>query len=159
MSLVEIERKWLLEGWPPLGAPEAVLWMEQGYLSFEPAVRIRREATQGGETQYRLAVKGGEGLVRTEVELPLSEAQYTALRPLAGTMAHKEQRRHRLPGGELLEVNLVDEGEPGAFWYAEVEFESEAAAQAFTPPAWLTREVTSQPGHSMAAYLRRKAGK
>jgi adenylate cyclase len=30
---------------------------------------------------------------------------------------------------------------------AEVEFESEAAAEAFTPPPWLGRDVTDEPGY------------
>ena len=49
---------------------------------------------------------------------------------------------YALPGGLTLECSLVDEGEPTAFYYAEVEFASEAEAKAFTPPAWMGRMVT-----------------
>ena len=44
---MEIERKWMLKGWPPeeLGLP--LLYeqsMRQGYISVRPTVRIREEA-------------------------------------------------------------------------------------------------------------------
>lgn len=61
-------------------------------------------------------------------------------------MILKTQRRYALPGGLTLEVNLVDEGQPGCFWYAEVEFETEAQALAWKPEgtlaAYLSDEVT-----------------
>ena len=68
----------------------------------------------------------------------------------------KDYRVYALPGGERLEVSLVDEDLPTRFFYAEVEFDTEAAALAWTPPealtAYLSHEVTGQPGESMAAY-------
>lgn len=159
MMQQEIERKWLMEGFPEGLLPEEERWeMEQGYLSFGPAVRIRRE-TRAGDTRYRLTIKGDGTLTRTEVELELTPEQYTALSGLlAAPAVLKEQRRYRLPEGRLLECNLVDAGSPTAFYYAEVEFASEAEAGAFQPPAFLGREVTEERGFSMAAYVRRKAG-
>ena len=62
----------------------------------------------------------------------------------------------QLEMGLTLEVNLVDEGQPGCFWYAEVEFETEAQALAWKPEGtlatYLSDEVTGQPGQSMGAY-------
>ena len=55
----------------------------------------------------------------------------------------------------MLEVNQVDAGQPGEFFYAEVEFDSEDAARAWQPGAlaeYLADEVTGTPGQSMAAY-------
>ena len=57
---MEIERRWLVEGWPAL-TPSAVLQMDQGYFAVRPAIRIRREAVLGGETRYVLCFKGGGG--------------------------------------------------------------------------------------------------
>ena len=57
---MEIERRWLVEGWPAL-TPSAVLQMDQGYFAVRPAIRIRREAVLGGETRYVLCFKGGAG--------------------------------------------------------------------------------------------------
>ena len=57
---MEIERRWLVEGWPAL-TPSSVLRMDQGYFAVRPAIRIRREAVLGGETRYVLCFKGGAG--------------------------------------------------------------------------------------------------
>ena len=156
---MEIERRWLVDGWPE-GTPAAVWHMDQGYLAVRPAVRIRREALEGGGVRHILCVKGGTGLAREEVELPLSPADYGRLAAmLSGPMIEKEQRRYSLPGGLTLEVNRVDPALESGFFYAEVEFPTEDAALAWAPPgAWagyLAHETTGQPGESMAAYWAR----
>lgn len=152
----EIERKWLLGSFPELPV-ERECEMEQGYLTFEPAsVRIRRTVSAQGEAHW-LAIKGEGTLVRSEVELELTAAQYDALKAmLAAPVATKKHRTYRLPGGEVLECSLVDAGEEGGFYYAEVEFETLEAAKAFRPPAFLGREVTEETGWTMAAHCRRK---
>ena len=145
---MEIERKWMVTGWPE-GLPMAAqLEMEQGYVAVRPTVRIRRESVVGGETHLVLCFKGEGTLSREEIE---------KLKKLIGKpMILKTQRRYALPGGLTLEVNLVDEGQPSCFWYAEVEFETEAQALAWKPEgtlaAYLSDEVTGQPGQSMGAY-------
>ena len=50
----------------------------------------------------------------------------------------------------------MDEGEPTSFYYAEVEFASEADAASFVPPAFLGREVTADPAFTMSGYAERK---
>lgn len=41
---MEIERKWLVNGWPKGLRPEHIYTMEQGYLALRPTtVRIRRK--------------------------------------------------------------------------------------------------------------------
>mgnify|MGYP000169928283 CR=1 FL=1 len=45
---MEIERKWMVAGWPD-GLRETERYqMDQGYISVRPTVRIRREALAGG---------------------------------------------------------------------------------------------------------------
>ena len=159
---MEIERRWLVAGWPGL-TPAAVIEMDQGYFAVRPAVRIRREAQRGGDTRYVLCFKGKGGLVREEVELPVTAEQYERLKALlTGPMIEKEQRRYPLPGGLALEVNCVDPDRDTGFFYAEVEFPDEAAALAWAPPAelagYLSRETTGQRGESMAAYWARTRG-
>lgn len=156
---MEIERRWLVKTWPQL-TPASVLFMEQGYFLTRPAIRIRREALQGGDTAYVLCFKGGAGLVREEIEVAVDEDRYQRLKAMLGRpMIQKEQRRYPLPGGLTLEVNSVDPQLDTGFFYAEVEFPDEAAALSWTPPgelaAYLAREVTGQPGESMAAYWQR----
>lgn len=156
---MEIERRWLVEGWPDR-KPSAVIYMDQGYFATRPAVRVRREAEEGGPCQYIVCFKGKGGLVREEIELPVTAEQYRALSGmLSGPMIQKEQRRYPLPGGLTLEVNQVDKDRDTGFFYAEVEFSDETAARAWTPPAelaaYLSHETTGQSGESMAAYWAR----
>lgn len=157
MKNTEIERKWMMEGFPQ-GLPllfEAR--MEQGYLAFEPTtVRIRKTTGAQG-TNCKLTCKSKGTLQRTEVEFPITEEQYTALSSLlAAPTARKHFRTYSLPGGEVLECSIVDEGEATCFAYAEVEFETVEQARAFTPHPALGREVTEEAGYSMAAYCRNK---
>ena len=44
---MEIERKWMVTGWPAGLEQTEVYKMDQGYISVRPTVRIRREALQG----------------------------------------------------------------------------------------------------------------
>ena len=145
---MEIERKFLISGFPE-GLPllgEAVL--EQGYLCTDPVVRIRSKE-QDGRTTYRLCFKGEGRLVRQETELDLTAEQFAELQNLLrAPMVRKDFRVYALPGGERLECSLVD----GAFFYAEVEFPTVEAAHAFAPPAFLGREVTEEEGFSMSDY-------
>ena len=124
--------------------------MEQGYLCTDPVVRIRSKES-GGRTGYRLCFKGKGKLVRQETELDLTAGQFAELKNLLpAPLVRKEYRVYGLPGGERLECSLVD----GKFYYAEVEFPTVEAAQAFTPPAFLGREVTQEDGFSMSDYWR-----
>ena len=139
---MEIERKWMVKGWPQGLVTAAEYEMEQGYLSVRPTVRIRKEAKTGGETEYILCFKGRGGLARREIETPISPELFGQLRELIGwPLIPKLRRDYPLPGGLKLEVSRVDEGAPTEFWYAEVEFESEAAALNWQP---------AQAAHTMA---------
>ena len=78
---MEIERKFLISGFPE-GLPllgEAVL--KQGYLCTDPVVRIRSKE-QDGRTTYRLCFKGEGRLVRQETELDLTAEQFAELKNL-----------------------------------------------------------------------------
>ena len=145
---MEIERKFLLDGFPE-GLPlldECVL--EQGYLCTDPVVRIRSKE-KNGSTTYRLCFKGEGRLVRQETEMDLTAEQFSELSNLLrAPMVRKDFRVYALPDGERLECSLVD----GGFFYAEVEFPTVEAALAFTPPAFLGREVTEEAGFSMSEY-------
>ena len=123
---MEIERKWMLKGWPPeeLGLP--LLYeqsMRQGYISVRPTVRIREEAMTGGSTEYVLCIKSGAGLVRKEIEMDITKDKFLELEDLIGLpLIPKVRRTYGLPDGLKLEVNHVDEGLPTEFWYAEIVF-------------------------------------
>lgn len=162
---MEIERKWMVSGWPA-GLPlkeEFTMW--QGYISVHPTVRIREEALTGGETQYILCFKSEGGLAREEIERPIDAGLFAELETkiIAKPLIRKVRRSYHLPDGLVLEVNHVDEGQPTEFWYAEIEYPTVEAALAWQPQggrlaAYLAREVTNQPGQSMGAYWEKTRG-
>ena len=75
---------------------------------------------------------------------------------LEAPMIRKDYRVYDLPEGRRLECSCVDRGTPTEFWYAEVEFPTLEDAYAFTPPAFLGRDVTEEAGYGMSSYWERK---
>ncbi|MCI7158929.1 MAG: hypothetical protein MR999_05870 [Flintibacter sp.] len=155
---MEIERKWLTDGWPQGLEEQRRILMRQGYITTRPTVRIRSEKS-GDVTEYVLCFKGAagpDGLAREEIETNIAPELFAKLEAFIGRpLIEKEQRRYSLPGGLTLEVNQVDRGQPGEFFYAEVEFPTREAALAWQPGElgeYLSDEVTGKPGQSMAAY-------
>ena len=136
---MEIERKFVIADGPDL-SPSSSVEIEQGYLSFGDdtgaEVRLRR---RGGERT--LTVKGGTGRSRIEEEIALDRRRFESLWPL--TEGRRVQKtRHLFPSGEV-EIELdVYRDELEGLRIAEVEFPSEAAADAFTAPDWFGDEVT-----------------
>ena len=156
---MEIERKWMVTGWPEGLTQTSDYQMDQGYVSVRPTVRIRREALQGGRTALVLCFKGAgdPGRPPRRSRLKLTPSCRKARAFIGKPLIHKERRGYRLPGGLTLEVNCVDPDLPTAFWYAEVEFETEAQALAWDPAAagladYLHDECTGKPGSSMGEY-------
>lgn len=156
---MEIERKWMVDGWPQ-GLPlREEFFMRQGYISVRPTVRIREEALTGGKTDYILCFKSGGGLAREEIERSIDRELFEELEQkiIGKPLIQKVRRSYLLPDGSVLEVNHVDAGQPTEFWYAEVEYPTVEAARAWRPDAcglgtYLCNEVTDQPGQSMGEY-------
>lgn len=156
---MEIERKWMVNGWPAGLVEDSCFVMRQGYVSMRPTVRIREEALRGGPTQYILCFKSGGGIAREEVESEITPELFADIehRIIAKPLIVKERRDYALPGGLTLEVNHVDAGQPTEFWYAEVEFETVPQARSWQPEScglgdYLVNDVSEQPGQTMGAY-------
>lgn len=156
---MEIERKWDVNGWPDAELPlENEYRMEQGYVTVDPTVRIRKEAMVGGDTQYILCLKSHGRLARKEIEISISREKFDEIRDLIGIpLIRKTRRTYRLPDGHFLEVNHVDEGLETEFWYAEVEYGSEAEALAWNPADagladYLSKDETYEPDSTMGAF-------
>ncbi|MGO5337122.1 hypothetical protein ACTQZS_09985 [Bilifractor sp. LCP19S3_H10] len=156
---MEIERKWMVKGWPEKPLPLLFEYrMRQGYLSVTPTVRIREESRSGGDTDYILCFKSSGTLARKEIELSISEDKFRQLEDLIHLpLIPKIRRTYLLSDGSHLEVNHVDEGQKTEFWYAEIEFPTVEAALSWKPEdtdlsAYLNDEVTGKPGQSMGAY-------
>lgn len=166
---MEIERKWMVKSWPEsAGITDLSLVreqsMRQGYISVSPTVRIREEVEKDGRTDWILCFKSAgdrEGLSREEIEFSITPDQFGQLEKLIGLpLIPKARRTYLLPDGLHLEVNLVDEGLPTEFMYAEIEFTTEDQARSWDPavcgPAgladYLSDDVTGDPGQTMGAY-------
>ena len=162
---MEIERKWMVNGWPE-GLPlKEEFAMRQGYISVRPTVRIREEALTGGKTRYVLCFKSGGGLAREEIERDIDPELFNDLETkiIGRPLIPKLRRSYLLPDGAVLEVNHVDKGQPTEFWYAEVEYPTVEEARSWQPAAvgladYLSDEVTDQPGQSMGAYWEQTPG-
>jgi adenylate cyclase len=167
---MEIERKWAVSGWPDVDLPLAFEYrMEQGYVSVDPTVRIRKEEKVGGATDYVLCLKSHGQLAHKEIELSIPEEKFDEIRDLIGIPLIKKTRRsYRLSDGHLLEVNHVDEGLETEFWYAEVEYGSVEEAKSWNPADvglsdYLAKDETYEPDSTMGAFwvqtrLKRAAG-
>ena len=145
-TAVERERKFLLDRAPDFTDPGVSL--RQGYLAIDGSVSVRvREA---GEDACTLTVKAGEGAVRTELEWPLTRAQFDAAwSATRGRRIHKTRHRVVLDA-HTVEVDVFHDDLDGLL-LAEVEFDSDDALVAFEPPAWFGAEVTDDVAYTNAA--------
>ncbi|MEI6741367.1 MAG: CHAD domain-containing protein [Gemmatimonadaceae bacterium] len=144
---LEIERKWLLHGLPPVAAKAPVIRIEQGWLPGTALrERLRRTVAADGTETLTRTVKLGPAAARIEVEEPTTPALFAALWPLTAA-ARIRKRRHLVAAGDrtweidvFLDRDLV---------LAEIELASRD--EAVTVPDWLApfvmRDVTTDPAY------------
>lgn len=136
---MEIERKFLVNYLPEDIDTYPFHIIEQGYLSTNPVVRVRRQ-----DNDYYLTYKGSGLMAREEYNLPLTKESYEHMIQKAdGNIISK--KRYLIP---IKDTNLTIEldvfKEPFApLIMAEVEFESVESANAFTMPDWFKEDVTN----------------
>ncbi len=157
---MEIERKFLINdaGDIPFDISNyKYRTIEQGYICTSPVIRVRR-----ADDNYILTVKGSGMMSREEHELPLEKDTYEMLRDKCdGIIISK--RRYLIPLSDVsdqlsqeqssltMELDIFA-GLHSGLIIAEIEFPSEEAALSFTPPAWLSNDVTSD-GRYHNSYL------
>ena len=147
----EIERKFLVDRLPDPADLGAGVAMRQGYVAEEDGVAVRVRIT---DDEARLTIKAGDGVSRTEVELPLDVDEAASQWPFSeGRRIAKRRHRVDLPGGRVAEVDVYA-GPLEGLLTVEVEFASEADAAAFVAPSWFGREVTTEPGWSNLSLSR-----
>ncbi|RKT18199.1 CYTH domain-containing protein [Streptomyces sp. 1114.5] len=143
---LEIERKFLLTAFTP---PETAVRrrIEQGYIAIKDdgtEVRLRRI----GDSCV-LGVKratAGAAPVRVEVERELGEREFDELWPATAGARLVKDRYTVESAGVTVDVDVY-RGELAGLLTAEVEFGSEEAAEAFTPPDWFGAEITGVPAY------------
>jgi CYTH domain-containing protein len=85
--------------------------------------------------------------VRDEVEFPLPDGIFDQLWPLTGGQ-WLTKLRYDVPIGDLVASVDVYTGRHEGLRVVEVEFVSESAAAAFTPPDWFGPEITGDDRYS-----------
>jgi CYTH domain-containing protein len=136
---MEIERKYLITRLPEGATDHPHHLIEQGYLSTEPVVRVRRE-----DDNYYLTYKSKGLLEREEYNLPLTMESYNHLIQKAdGHILTKKRYLIPVEHSDSLTIELdIFEGRFDGLMLAEVEFETREEAEAFTAPDWFGEDVT-----------------
>ncbi|MCL4152502.1 UNVERIFIED_CONTAM: hypothetical protein GTU68_019859 [Idotea baltica] len=140
---MEIERKWLVETLPDLSKARRYKII-QGYISIAEngdEVRLRKK-----DNLYFQTIKSKGGLVRSEVEIKLTEEQFNTLWP---TTEDKRivKTRYEIPINSLIaEVDIYKENLEG-LKIVEVEFSTIEEAELFSFPNWFGKEVTEDEAY------------
>lgn len=136
MKNMEIEKKYTIKKLPDKLEHYPFARMEQGYLSTNPVVRVRRE-----NDSYYLTYKGSGMLSHEEYNLPLNQESYEhLLKKCDGNIIRKT--RYRIPYHEYtIELDLFDHPFED-IQLAEVEFPDIEKAGTFTGPDWFDQDVT-----------------
>lgn len=140
--LMEIERKYLIQASSiPFDYTQyPCRHIEQGYLSTEPVVRIRKD-----NDDYFLTYKSKGFLSREEYNLPLTKYSYDHLKSkIDGRLIQK--LRYVIPLDSSLSIEMdFFQGDLSPLILAEVEFPNETLANTFQPPNWFGEDVTFSP--------------
>jgi adenylate cyclase len=135
---VEIEHKFLVHTKHLPKKLPAGEHLQQGYLSVDPAVRIRiiTPAGKGKKPRAVITIKGKGLRERAEFEYAIPLADAKILLALCGEKTI-EKTRYKIKGWELDEFHGRHQG----LWLAEYELKS-AKAQLPALPPWIAKEVT-----------------
>jgi adenylate cyclase len=137
---VEHERKFLLTTDP--GTGDDPVRLRQAYVAIDGdrTVRVRQAGSAA-----TLTIKAGQGVSRTEVELPIDTATFEELWALSESRSVAKRRvRVPLDGGLVAELDTF-EGRHEGLRLVEVEFASAEDATRFDPPAWFGPDITHEP--------------
>lgn len=135
---MEIERKYLIETAPAGYEKYPFHQIEQGYLSTEPVVRVRKQ-----DDEYYMTYKSKGLLSREEYNLPLTKESYEHLIKKAdGNILTKKRYLIPVENSSLVVEFDVFEGCFDGLMLAEVEFTTEEEAASFVPLEWFSRDVT-----------------
>ena len=150
---MEIERKFLvnnpMKGYSQYPCRE----IEQGYLSSDPEIRIRKE-----DNTYILTIKSKGSLVREEYNYQISKETYShLLQKVDGNILTKKRFLIPLENNLIAELDIF-EGNLNCLMTVEVEFKSEEDARRFIPPNWFGKDVTYSSNYKNYNLSKTKGG-
>jgi adenylate cyclase len=140
---IEIERKFLVAGDPPL---EGGVEMMQGYLSKDSdrTIRVRLE-----DERAVITIKGeclGITRLEYEYEIPFEDARELLDMAVSGIV--EKTRYYHKAGSHTWEIDVFKRQNEGLI-IAEIELNSED--EEFEKPSWIGEEVSSDPRYSNSA--------
>ena len=148
---MEIERKFLVAQLTDNLDNYNCRYIEQGYLSTKPVVRVRRD-----NDDYYLTYKGSGMMAREEYNLPLTKDSYEHLIKKAdGNIITK--KRYEIPDGNGYTIELdIFEGAFNGTVIAEVEFNTIEEADNYIMPEFFTEDVTNNPEYHNSNMSKKK---
>ncbi len=155
---MEIERKWLIkkENIPfDLDACER-MHIDQRYVSFSPAIRIRNvDYGQKYILTIKTAVSGIDPeLAKNEYETEITEKEYLELMKIArGNLISKTRFVVKAESGLKYELDIF-EGALSGLAYLEIEFPDAGSASHFPDPDWVECDVTYRPEYKNSALAK-----
>lgn len=152
---LEIEKKYLVNNLDDVKKEVGIekckkIKIEQGYLSNNPTIRVRKYNDEYCITYKSRLVSDTSDLknnydviVNREVELPLTKESYEhMLTKIDDNLVSKVRYNIELAGGLIAELDVF-EGKLDGLIMVEVEFESEESARNFVKPQWFGEDVSS----------------
>ena len=120
--------------------------IEQGYISSNPTIRIRKYNNEYCIT-YKARTKSGvsdDVIVNREIELPLTKESYEhMLSKIDYNLVSKTRYKIDLEDGLVAELDVFH-GKLKGLVMVEVEFDSVDKANAFKKPIWFGEDVSSE---------------
>lgn len=141
---MEIERKFLIEA---KNIPYDLKTLDtyeitQSYISFSPEIRLRNV----DNTMFFLTIKASvdfRGMVRDERNFWITEGEYyTLYKKVEGNTIYKTRYQGPDEYGNTFAIDIF-KGDLEGLAYYEMEFINEELANSYTPPSWISKEVTS----------------
>lgn len=151
---VEIERKYLLDEYPAALIEEGSLvvemeqLIEQTYLALDEdqELRVRKLVdVQTGKVEFTHTFKKGFGLAREEIEYSISAGLYEQVVQAHGAIPLTKRRVTARWGDRLVEIDNYSEVN---LLVLEVEFPTLEEAEAFVPPAWFGKDISTEKQYS-----------
>jgi adenylate cyclase len=138
---MEIERKFLIQ---ITDIKDLAAWKKieifQGFLSFEPIIRLRQWKTKDVD-KYFITIKGKGLLAHSETETEITKQNFDELSVDVTTGWIHKYRYQKQYGKYVFELDeFLDDLE--GLCVIEVEFKTEDEASAFEVPTWFGLDVT-----------------
>ncbi|MBE5935127.1 MAG: adenylate cyclase [Lachnospiraceae bacterium] len=147
---LEIEKKYIVESLDKVMEYVDLdqctkLFIEQGYLSNNPTIRVRKYNNDYCIT-YKSRIKNTSSkdvIVNREVELPLTEeSYYHMIDKIDYNLIKKTRYKIELEQGLVAELDVFD-GKLKGLIMVEVEFDNEKVADKFVEPKWFGKNVSA----------------